>query len=207
MKAASLWFNTKLLCLFVFFFLVPLTVFSQANYGVIDGTVLDTAHAVVAKASVEVLNRQTGQSRSVTSSAAGYFQFPDLQPGQYSVRINVSGFKSLVLEPLTLTVGQRMTLRPVLEVGSVSESVEVSGTPPPVTTANSSISQVVDTQRISELPLNGRNALQLVSLAPGVVSTGTGGQFGATQQTFSASGGRNIDMNFTLDVAFNMTSF
>ena len=89
----------------------------------------------------------------------------------------------------------------------MNESVEVSGTPPPVTTASSSVSQLVDSKRIEELPLNGRNALQLVSLVPGVVSTGTAGQFGATLITFSSSGGRNIDMNFTLDGAFNMNSF
>lgn len=202
MKVAFQWLRTP-----IFLLASCSAVLAQSNYGAIDGIVVDTARAVVANAPVEVVNRQTGQTRALTSSSNGYFNFPDLQPGNYTVRINVPGFKTVVLEPLVLTVGQHMTLRPVLEVGSVSESVEVSGTPPPVTTANSSLSQVVDTQRISELPLNGRNALQLVSLVPGVVSTGTGGQFGATQQTFSASGGRNIDMNFTLDGAFNMNSF
>ena len=109
--------------------------------------------------------------------------------------------------PLVLTVGQQMTVRPKLEIGSVSETVEVQGTPPPVVTSSSSVSQLVDSKRIEQLPLNGRNALQLVALLPGVVNAGTGGQFGATQSTFSTSGGRNIDMNFTLDGGYNMNSF
>jgi hypothetical protein len=100
-----------------------------------------------------------------------------------------------------------MTVRPKLEVGTVSETVEVRGTPPPVVTSTSSVSQLVDSRRIEQLPLNGRNALQLVALLPGVVNAGNAGQMGATQVTFSTSGGRNIDMNFTLDGGYNMNSF
>ena len=81
---------------------------------------------------------------------------------------------------MLLTVGQQMTVHPTLELGSVSESIEVKGTPPPVTTFTSTVSQLVDTKRIEQLPLNGRNALQLVSLLPGVVPAGTAGQMGAS---------------------------
>lgn len=95
----------------------------------------------------------------------------------------------------------------MLEVGSASESIEVNASPAPVTTSTSSVSQLVDSKRIEQLPLNGRNVLQLVSLLPGVVPAGSGGQFGAVQTTFSVSGGRNVDMNFTLDGAFNMNPF
>ena len=109
--------------------------------------------------------------------------------------------------PLELTVGEQMTVSPKLELGTLSEVVEVQSAAPPVTTSNSSVSQLVDTKRIEQLPLNGRNALQLVALLPGVVNAGNAGQFGATQVTFSTSGGRNIDMNFTLDGGYNMNSF
>ena len=121
--------------------------------------------------------------------------------------MTAQGFRELQLGPLVLTVGQQMTVRPRLEIGSVSETVEVQATPPPVVTSSSSVSQLVDSKRIEQLPLNGRNALQLVALLPGVINAGTGGQFGATQSTFSTSGGRNIDMNFTLDGGYNMNSF
>jgi hypothetical protein len=116
------------------------------------------------------------------------------------------GFKALVLQPLELTVGQRMTVRPVLTVGEVNESVEVTDAAPPVTVTSSSVSQLVDARRIEELPLKGRNALQLVALIPGVVSMGTAGQFGATQVTFSSSGGRAIDMNSTAFGVISNTS-
>ena len=182
------------------------TLFGQ-NTGSIDGRLVDSSQAAAPGATVVLTNAATNQARTSKTAEDGYFNFQDLPPGSYRVNITADGFKSVVLEPLVLTVGQRMTLHPQLQLGTVNESVEVSGTPPPVTTASSSVSQLVDSKRIEELPLNGRNALQLVSLAPGVVSTGTAGQFGATQITFSSSGGRNIDMNFTLDGAFNMNSF
>jgi hypothetical protein len=76
-----------------------------------------------------------------------------------------------------------------------------------VTTSSSSLAQVVDSQRIERLPLNGRNALQLVALVPGVVQVARIGQFGMTQLAFEVSGGRNIDMNFSLDGGFNMNTF
>jgi hypothetical protein len=83
----------------------------------------------------------------------------------------------------------------------------VSGSPAPVTTSSSSLAQIVDSQRIERLPLNGRNALQLVALVPGVVQVARIGQFGMTQLAFEVSGGRNIDMNFSLDGDFNMNTF
>ena len=130
-----------------------------------------------------------------------------LARGDYNLTIKADGFRELQMGPLELTVGEQMTVRPKLELGTVSEVVEVQSAAPPVTTSNSSVSQLVDTKRIEQLPLNGRNALQLVALLPGVVNAGKAGQFGATQVTFSTSGGRNIDMNFTLDGGYNMNSF
>lgn len=180
--------------------------FAQNN-GAIDGRLVDSSQAAAPGASLRLTNVSTNQSRTAPTAVDGYFNFADLPPGSYRIEIAMQGFKSLVLGPMTLTVGQHMTLHPELQLGAVSEHIEVTGTPPPVTTASSTVAQLIDTKRIEELPLNGRNALQLVSLVPGVVSTGTAGQFGATQTTFSSSGGRNIDMNFTLDGAFNMNSF
>ncbi len=175
--------------------------------GSINGTVTDASQAIVPDAQLTLTNAGTGESREVRSSREGYFTIVDLSPGSYNLRVTAPGFKSLVQGPLVLTVGQQLTVRLMLQVGVVSESVEVLGTPPPVTTYSSSVSQLVDSRRIMELPLNGRNALQLVSLAPGVISGGTAGQFGATQVTFNVSGGRNIDVNFMLDGGQNMNSF
>src|SRR3954451_486784 len=179
---------------------------AQVN-GSINGTVTDAGQAAMPAAVLTLKNTQTGDLRRAISSEGGFFTFIDVARGEYSITVTAQGFRELQLGPLVLTVGQQLTVRPRLEVGSVSETIEVQGTPPPVVTSSSSVSQLVDTKRIEQLPLNGRNALQLVALLPGVVNAGTGGQFGATQSTFSTSGGRNIDMNFTLDGGYNMNSF
>lgn len=180
--------------------------FGQVN-GSINGTVTDSSQAAIPGAQLVLNNTQTGETRRTTSTEDGYFNFLDVPRGEYSITVTAQGFRELHLGPLGLTVGQQMTVRPTLEIGTVSEAIEVQGTPPPVITSNSSVAQLVDSKRIEQLPLNGRNALQLVALVPGVVNAGNGGQFGATQSTFSASGGRNIDMNFTLDGGYNMNSF
>jgi hypothetical protein len=175
--------------------------------GSINGTVVDSTQAAVPGATLVLSNTQTGEIRQLSSSETGFFKFTDLQRGEYTIKVNAQGFRELIIGPVLLTVGQQMTVYPRLDVGSLAESVEVLGTPPPVTTSTSTVSQLVDSKRIEQLPLNGRNALQLVSLLPGVVSAGNGGQLGATQTTFSTSGGRNIDMNFTLDGGNNMNPF
>ena len=175
--------------------------------GSINGTVVDSTQAAVPGATLVLSNTQTGDSRQVTSSEQGFFNFTDVPRGEYTIKVNSQGFRELSIGPVVLTVGQQMTVYPRLDVGTLSESVEVMGTPPPVTTSSSSVSQLVDSKRIEQLPLNGRNALQLVALLPGVVSAGSGGQFGATQSTFSSGGGRNIDMNFSLDGGINMNPF
>jgi hypothetical protein len=175
--------------------------------GSINGTVLDSSAAVIPSANLLLVNTGTGDRRETASSAEGYFTFPDLPPGRYELRTTASGFKASVETDLILAVGQQMTVRPTMELGTLTETVRIVATSAPVTTSSSSIAQVVDQDRIQQLPLNGRNALQLVALVPGVIATGTQGQFGATQATFSVSGGRSIDMNFQLDGAANMNPY
>ena len=145
--------------------IVPLAVVAQVT-GSINGTVVDTTQAAIPGAKLILLNTQTGDSRQLVTSEQGFFNFTDLPRGEYSIKVNAQGFRELAVGPVVLTVGQQMTINPRLEVGSLTESVEVQATPPPVTTSTSSVSQLVDSKRIEQLPLNGRNALQLVSLLP-----------------------------------------
>jgi hypothetical protein len=143
----------------------------------------------------------------VTSSDQGFFEFPDLPPGNYSIAIDKSGFKKWTQSSITLAVAQHITVYPLLQVGSATEQVVITAEPTFLTTDSSTLSGVVDSAQIEQLPLNGRNALQLEALEPGIVSTGTSGQFGATQVTFTSSGGRDIDTNYSLDGGINVDPF
>jgi len=185
---------------------LPACLFAQVK-GSINGVVIDSTQSAIPGATLVLSSKDTGEVRRMTSSEQGYFNFVDLARGDYTLVVKADGFRELQMGPLELTVGEQMTVRPKLDVGTLAEVVEVQSTAPPVTTSTSSVSQLVDSKRIEQLPLNGRNALQLIALLPGVVNAGTAGQFGATQATFSTSGGRNIDMNFTLDGGYNMNSF
>lgn len=173
----------------------------------IAGTTVDTTQATVPGASVILTNSETNQVRKSVSSSEGFFQFTDLTPGHYVLDVAKPGFKTWRQSSITLEVAQHITLYPQLEIGSVSQQVEVTVEPPAITTSTSNLSQVVTSAQILDLPLNGRNSLQLQSLVPGVVPTGTAGQFGATQVTFSSSGGRDIDTNYTLDGGYNEDTF
>ena len=166
--------------------MAPAIIFAQVN-GSINGTVTDSSQASIPAALLVLKNTQTGETRQATSNEDGFFTFIDVPRGEYDIRVTAQGFRELQLGPLLLTVGQQMTVRPRLDIGSVSETVEVQASASPVITSTSSVSQLVDTKRIEQLPLNGRNALQLIALLPGVINAGNGGQFGATQSTFSTS--------------------
>jgi Carboxypeptidase regulatory-like domain len=173
----------------------------------IDGTVVDSTQAAVPKAVVTLTETQTGRTRTIDSSQLGYFTFTSLGPGTYTLKVSLSGFKTWQRQDIVLNVAQHATFRPVLEVGNITQTVQVTAATPLVTTSSSTLASVVNSAQIQRLPLNGRNALQLVSLTPGVVSTGTTGQFGVVQPSFASSGGRDIDINYFLDGGTNINPF
>ena len=175
--------------------------------GSIGGTVVDASQAAIAGSQVTLTNTATAQTRATSASDQGLFEFPDLPPGVYKVSVNKTGFKVWEQSSITLTVAQHITVYPQLQVGSTTEQVQITSQAAFLTTDNSTLSGVVESQQIEQLPLNGRNALQLEALEPGIVSTGTSGQFGATQVSFTSSGGRDIDTNYTLDGGINVDPF
>lgn len=180
--------------------------FSQTT-GSINGTVVDKTGAAVPNATLTLTDLGTNRVLTITSSGQGYFNFANLPPAEYRLKASASGFKEFINSSLRLTVGQQMSLQVPLIVGGVTQSVVVTGAPPPVTTTSASVGQLIDTQQIQNLPLNGRNALSLVLLVPGTLSAGTTGQFGATQEQFTLSGSNSNFNNFSLDGAFNMNAF
>jgi len=173
--------------------------------GTITGEVKDSSGAVVPGATVTVVNKATNATRTATSNEVGLFDVPALPPGSYTVTSELVGFKTLSRD-VELQVQQTARVDFVLELGAVSEQATVVGVSPLVETANATVGTVIENRRIVELPLNGRNYLQLVALSPNVSAEFAGaGQAGARQggtranQQLSISGQRREFNYYTLD--------
>src|SRR5438477_4469373 len=173
--------------------------------GTITGEVRDTTDAVLPGVTVTVVNTGTNATRTTLSNAVGLFDFPALPPGNYTVKSELEGFKAASRD-VQLQVQQTMRVNFVLELGTISEEATVTGVSPLVETANATIGTVIENRRIVELPLNGRNYLQLVALSPNVSAEFAGaGQSGDRQggtranQQLSISGQRREFNFYTLD--------
>ncbi|MDX2181473.1 MAG: carboxypeptidase regulatory-like domain-containing protein [Bryobacteraceae bacterium] len=152
---------------------IAVPVFAQTT-STLTGTTLDKSGAVVPGARVTVVNQDTQLTREAVSDDDGSFNVPLLPPGRYTARIEKQGFKPIRQENLQLEVNQVARIDFTLEVGNVSETVEIKDTPPVLDSDTSSIGQVIDNRQITELPLNGRNFVQLATLGPGVTGVGFG---------------------------------
>lgn len=160
-------------------------IWGQSFYGSVVGTVTDASGAVIPGASVTLINIGTNEKRSAQTDAAGSYRFVNLVPANYRLEVEASGFKRMTREPIVVQVESAVRSDAKLEVGALSETVEVSSQSPLLQTETSSLSQVVEGQQVQEMPLNGRNPLNLIALTPGVVPTG--GSTGAAQM----NGGTN----------------
>lgn len=138
------------------------------TFGEITGEVTDPSGAVIVGAAVTVTNPQTNLTRSATTNSAGNYSFPALLPGVYNIRAEMQGFTSELRSGVQLQVQQVARIDFQFRVGAVAETVEVAGGAPLLATENATVGTVIDNQRIVELPLNGRNFLQLVALSPNV---------------------------------------
>ena len=154
--------------------LMALPAFSQANVGNILGNVTDPTGAVISSGKVTAIYTETGFSRSTELSTDGTYLLQSLPIGSgYTISIESAGFKRFTQGPITLQIGQNLRVDAQLEIGQVSETVEVTATPPLVDTYSAQRGDVVEQRRITELPLNGRNPLQLASLVAGVTNVVT----------------------------------
>ena len=180
------------------------TIFGQ-TFGEITGRVADSSGAAVATAAITATNANTNAARQTASSSTGDYAFPSLSPGNYVVRIEKPGFKAETSR-VEVAVQQTVRLDFNLQVGQVSESVEVSAQTVQLQSENATVGTVIDNKRIVELPLNGRNYLQLVSLAPNVTTLSpNAGQAGSRQggdrasQSIAVAGQRIMFNYFSLD--------
>lgn len=185
--------------------LLSSALFSQ-TFGEIGGTVSDASQAAVAAAKVTLVNKSTGQTRATETSGAGNYRFPFLTPGTYQVTVEKEGFRKTSRTNLTVAVDLPVRADIQLEVGSVVEAVEVREEAPLVNSENAAIGTVIDSKRITELPLNGRNWLQMVALSPNVsAEMSAGGHVDSRQggdrgrQAISIAGQRQFFNRYTLD--------
>jgi outer membrane receptor protein involved in Fe transport len=177
---------------------------AQDATGRIVGTVTDAQGAVVPRAKVTVRNTQTGQSRATLSDDSGAYQVIALQIGSYTVDVERDGFRKSMSSPQTLQINATLRVDIKLEVGLVSETVQVEATASGVEVENSTLGSSVTGNQIITAPLNGRNVLDLALYLPGVVPTGsTTGGSGAGAGTFSIAGGRQDSVTYLLDGGVN----
>jgi hypothetical protein len=183
--------------------------FSQRSTAVISGTINDPSGAVIVGAIVTAVQVSTGTMVKTQSNENGFYQLGNLSPGAYSLRVENPGFEGYVQNGIVLQVDQSATVNVALRVGSQAESVTVTGEPPLVDTRSQTITTVITSELARELPLNGRNVLQLMSLAPDVSPGGSrcfgqGASRPEAKVTFiSASGARSNETAFYLDGGIN----
>jgi len=189
----------------VLLFALTSPLFGQTT-GTISGTVHDATGAVVPGARVTATNTGTNQSRVASTDAAGQYALPLLPLGDYQVRVEKDGFAPFVQQGITLQANTQVQANATLQVRASSEHVTVNSTASLVQTTSSTLVQVVDAQRVADLPLNGRNVLQLLSLNAGVSDRGVpvtvqGSNLGGAGliNTVSISGSRGSSTNYLLD--------
>lgn len=181
-------------------------VFAQRATGSISGSVVDPSESAVAGAEVAIQNLATGIVRSAPSNSRGYFVVPALSAGTYAMTVSKEGFQTQTVPKMVLEVDQNVAINIVLRLGSVSETVTVFADALAVDTRDATLNTVITQKQIAELPLNGRNVLQLMQLTPGALPGSGGFLQGATRpesMLISASGGRGNSTAFVLDGGLN----
>jgi carboxypeptidase family protein/TonB-dependent receptor-like protein len=176
---------------------------AQVSTATISGVVQDQSGASIAGATVTIRNVDTGAVRTLTSDAGGRYTAPDLSLGSYEVQGQQSGFQTEVRSGITLTVGREAVVNLALKVGQLSDKVTITAEAPLVESTSSTLSSLVDSRTIRDLPLNGRSYDQLALTQPGVVTMGAGLAGAAfdygTGTRFSVSGSRSYANSFMLD--------
>jgi hypothetical protein len=178
--------------------------------GAISGTVTDPNGGTVPGASIVLREVRTNASRQAQTDANGAFTITPLSSGEYRLEVEAAGFQRLTQSGLRLQIDERLRVDVALKVGSVSEVVEVTGQGAAVNTQDAVLRNVIDARRMVDLPLNGRNALQLAVLTPGVVPIrqDVGGSFQpADQVSVSVSGSRSNGLNYVMDGGDNMDTY
>ena len=164
----------------------------------ISGLISDSSGAVVPDAGIHVTNLNTGLRVDGRSNGSGNYLVTNLRPGEYQITASKEGFATVSRNGVTLVVSQSARLDFTLSLGSVKDTIEVRGTAPLLESSTASVGQLIETKAVSDLPLNGRNYLQLAKLSSGVLEAKPGDR-NASGGSFIANGVRAQLNNFLLD--------
>ena len=177
----------------VFVLLIP-ELFAQVDRAALEGTVTDPTGAALVGASVKTVAEATATTQEQRTNSNGYYRFPGLAVGRYSVTITNTGFKTKIIQEVMLQVGQTRTLDAKLDVGAIDERVEVEATVAPAERSSAEAATVIDSNQIANLPVNGRDWAGLTLLAPFAQDDG-----GGDQRTIRFAGRARDDNNFSFD--------
>jgi hypothetical protein len=183
----------------VFFAVVAILLFGQSESASLTGTLTDPSGAVIKDVRLAARNEATGVTTEAVTNEEGLFSFPVLRPGVYTLSANAPGFKQLQRTGITLQVNQAARLDLRLELGSAAETVSVTADVTLLETETSGRGAVIDTRKIVELPLNGRDYNQLALLSPGVLAPSPRLQSIEFKGAFNVNGNRAFQNAFLLD--------
>ncbi len=175
---------------------------AQQITGSVTGTITDPAGSAVVDAAVKLSNTGTGAVQTAATDSEGNFRFLLLPPGVYSLNVTGSGFKSVIRDGLIVEVDRSLAVPISMQMGQVSETVEVSGQSPLLEPNSASLGTVMETRKVEELPLNGRNPMGLANLIPTVKGIGYfGGQVLSSWRLAAVSigGGQPLTNGFLVD--------
>src|SRR6201988_2428549 len=192
---------TNLLIVGLVICVAQVVVQAQTTTGALSGTVTYPGTALVAGATVTVTGVDTGAERSAVTNSSGAFDFPALLPGKYTVSVDAKGFKKTVVRDVVVSVAQTAQLTIPLEIGLEGETVTVTTTQEVINVTSPSLTNVINTRQVVDLPLGGRNPVELAALQAGIAVIGT-----ATRGA-SVGGLRQTAVNLTQDGINAMDNF
>ena len=172
------------LCLSLATFFAP-RLSAQTTYGSIAGTVSDVSGGAIADAEITLTNADTGEKRVQQSGPDGLYSFVNLLPGRYRIEAEKKGFKRTSQPEVVVQVQQTSSINLMLQVGDVTQTVEVTSETPLLQLDSASLGQVIDERKTNEIPLNGRNVFNLITLSPAAIAQGGSGGSQVGQNPFS----------------------
>lgn len=169
----------------------------------VSGVVTDPSGSPVSGATVQLTQTDTNSSRNATTDNQGLYVMPALPVGAYRLDVSTPGFKSYTQSGILLQVGDNVRINVAMQIGSLNEHIDVTASASMVETSENAVSEVIDTRRILDLPLNGRQPTQLILLSGGAVSAPVGDMAGPkafySSVTISIAGGQSGAVNYLSD--------